>query len=92
MKSILSQLYHGELVPEDQYFHKMEAYQELYREHMCHHKSFIEKLGVLSPALQEEFIDIMNEQLEEVPLELTETFIGGFQLDARMMIELYQDN
>ena len=82
MKRILSQLYYGDLIPADQYFHKMEAYQEVYQEHMRHHESFTEKLGVLSPALQKEFIDIMNEQLEEVPLELEETFIGGFQLGA----------
>jgi hypothetical protein len=34
----------------------------------------------------------MDEQLDEVPLELSGTFLEGFRLGARIMIEVYQGN
>lgn len=32
----------------------------------------------------------MDEQLDTLPLEMSEMFIDGFRLGARMMIEIYQ--
>lgn len=42
------------------------------------------------PPLDERFLEIMDEQLKTVPLEISEMFIDGFRLGARMMIEIYQ--
>ena len=57
-----------------------------------HYEDFIEKLKSLAPPLHEKFIDIMDEQLDTVPLELSGSFLDGFRLGARMMIEVYQSN
>lgn len=52
-------------------------------------EDFIKKLK--SP-LDKEFIRIIDEQLDAVPLELSETFISGFRLGAKMMIEVFEDS
>lgn len=57
---------------------------------MNHYKSFIEKLG--SP-LDKEFIKIMDEQFETVPLDFFQMFSDGFKLGAKMMIDvLYSED
>lgn len=63
MKAILKQLYDGEIYPAEQFYPKVEEYQE--------------------------FTQIMDEQLSAIPLEISEMFIEGFRLGARMMIEIY---
>lgn len=60
------------------------------KKHMDHYKSFIEKLG--SP-LDKEFIKIMDEQFETVPLDFFQMFSDGFKLGAKMMIDvLYSED
>ena len=44
----------------------------------------------MEPPLAKRFIEIMDEQLDTVPIEMSEMFIDGFRLGARMMIEIYQ--
>lgn len=90
MKSLLLQLYDGEIYPAEQYAPKAEEYRKLWREHYKHHEEFISQLKKTEPPLDERFIEIMDEQLKTVPLEISEMFIDGFRLGARMMIEVYQ--
>lgn len=66
----------------------IEEYIALRKKHYQSYEDFIKKLG--SP-LDKEFIQIMDGQLDAVPLELSEMFIDGFRLGARMMIEVFED-
>ncbi|MCR1842958.1 DUF6809 family protein [Murimonas intestini] len=92
MKSILLRLYDGEICPAEQFGLKTEEYRSMRQAQYQHYEDFIEKLKSLAPPLHEKFIDIMDEQLDTVPLELSGSFLDGFRLGARMMIEVYQSN
>ena len=37
------------------------------------------------------FVEIMDEQLDTIPYEISNMFIDGFRLGARMMIEVFED-
>ena len=88
MDKILHDLYNGEINPIEQYRPMTEEYKALREKQYQHYEDFIKKLG--SP-LDKEFIRIMDEQLDTVPIEFSETFIDGFRLGARMMIEVFDD-
>lgn len=90
MKSLLSQLYDGELYPAEQYIPKTEEYRRLRQEHCKRYTDFINQLKTLETPLDEKFIEIMNGPLDTLPLEMSEMFIDGFRLGARMMIEIFQ--
>ena len=45
-------------------------------------------MRILSCPLDQEFIDIMDEQLETVPFDFYHMFSEGFKLGAKMMIEI----
>lgn len=59
------------------------------KKHNQHYKDFIERLG--SP-LDKEFENIMDEQLDALPLEFSQMFIDGFRLGAKLIIEIYEGN
>ena len=85
MNTILQQLYNGEICLVEQYRPILEEYKAIRKKHMVNYKGFIEKLG--SP-LDKEFINIMDEQFETVPLDFFQMFSDGFKLGAKMMIEV----
>ena len=88
MDKILQALYGGEIYPAEQFRPMLEQYIALRKKQYQNYEDFIKRLG--SP-LDEEFIRIMDGQLDAVPLELSEMFIDGFRLGARMMIEVFED-
>ena len=92
MKSILLQLYDGEISPAEQYLPKTEEYRQMRREHCHHYEDFIQTLKTLNPPLNKRFIEIMNEQSNIVSLEMAEIFIDGFRLGTKMMIEVYEND
>ena len=92
MKSLLSQLYEGELMPVEMYVNKGQEFLEKRREHYNHYDNFIHKLSLLDPPLDKEFIQIMDEQLDTVPIDFSETFIHGFKMGSRMMVEIFQED
>ena len=69
---------------------RTEVYRKMRQEHYKHYDEFIKQLKLLEPPLAKRFIEIMDEQLDTVPIEMSEMFIDGFRLGARMMIEIYQ--
>ena len=87
MSKILQDLYNGEIYPAEQYLPKIEEYSALRKKHYEHYEDFIQKLG--SP-LDKEFIQIMDEQLDTLPIEFSEMFIDGFRLGAKMIIEVFE--
>lgn len=88
MDKILQDLYSGELYPAEQYRPLIEEYKILRKKQYEHYADFIKKIG--SP-LDKEFEQIMDEQLDTLPIEFSEMFIDGFRLGARMMIEVFED-
>lgn len=92
MKSVLQQLYDGELFPAEQYSPKIEEYQRLLQEHNRCYDDFFQKLAGLDPDLCETFVKLQDDSLNFVPYETSEMFIQGFRLGARMMIEIFQED
>ena len=88
MNKILQDLYDGKIYPAEQYRPLIEEYEILQKKQFEHYEGFIKKIG--SP-LDKEFEKIMDEQLETLPIELSEMFIDGFRLGARMMVEVFED-
>lgn len=88
MNKTLRALYEGEIFPAEQYLPKVEEYKMLHEKQYKHYADFVEKLG--SP-LDKEFKQIMNEQLDTLPLEFYQMFVDGFRPGAKMMIEIYED-
>lgn len=91
MDTILQQLYNGEICPAEQYHPMMEKYQEMREKQFRHYDDFVKTLEQLQPPLHERFIKIMDEQLDTVPYEMSEMFIDGLRLGARMVIEVFED-
>lgn len=85
MSTLLQQLYNGEIFPAEQYRPFLEEYRVKRKKHLENYDSFIQKLG--SP-LDKEFIKIMDEQLDTLPLDFYQMFSDGFKLGAKMMIEV----
>lgn len=92
MKSILRSLYDGEIYPAEQFKVKTKEYRIMREKHHRHYEDFIEILMALDPPLHERFIEIMDEQIDAVPIEFSCAFIDGFRLGARMMMEVCQEN
>jgi hypothetical protein len=88
MDKILRALYDGKIFPAEQYRPVIKEYIALWKKHYQSYENFVKRLD--SP-LDKEFIRIMDEQIDTIPLELSEMFIDGFRLGARMMIEVFEN-
>lgn len=90
VNTILQQLYNGEICISEQYRPVLEEYKEIRKRHIEDYKGFIEKLD--SP-LDKEFVKIMDDQFETLPLDFFQMFSDGFKLGVKMMIEvLYSED
>lgn len=68
MKSILLQLYDGEIFPAEQYNPKITEYQNMRKEYRQHYQDFIKEIEHIEPQLKEQFTKILDEQLDFFPL------------------------
>lgn len=68
MKNILLQLYNGEIFPAEQYIPKITEYQNMRKEYRQNYHDFIKKIESIEPQLKEQFIKILDEQLDFLPL------------------------
>lgn len=92
MSSILEQLYNGEIFPAEQYNPQEGECRKIYREHCRHREEFIRLLSKQEPPLNERFVEIMDELVQELPYQSADMFINGFRLGAKIMIEvLYRE-
>lgn len=92
MKSILSALYDGKNFPVEQFASRSEEYHKAQQEHNKRYDEFIEILKALEPPLDNQLNEIMDEQLDMFPIELSEVFADGFRLGARIMFEVFQED
>lgn len=89
MKSILQALYDGKLYPAEQYAPKSKEYQTISHEYSRHCHDFSDALAELDPPMANQFEKILEEQNETMSYELSEMFIDGFRLGARIMIDVF---
>lgn len=89
MSEILQKLYNGEIFPADQYNKILEEKKIMRERQIENYDTFLKKLD--SP-LDEEFIKIMDEQLDTVPLDFFEMFSNGFKLGAKLMLEILHND
>lgn len=91
MKTILQQLYDGEVHPCAQFSPETEAYQAMVRKHQIHYQEFIEKLKKAAPDLIDPFIQLMDQDLEFLSPQMEAMFADSFRLGAKMIMEIYQE-
>ena len=86
MKSILQQLYDGEIAPSEQFKPYLEEYNEKWNKICKAESAFIEKL---TEQQEKEFDNLMEEHVLLMPLELAQVFTDGFKLGAQIMCEVF---
>lgn len=91
MEQVLQALYNGDISPLDQYRPRTEEYNELRRKYWRQNDQFMQALSQLDEGLAQEFDQLLDKQFEVVPLEMSEMFIDGFRLGARLMLEVFDD-
>ena len=90
MKSVLQQLYEGEIAPAELYTKRLQEYQQLLHENGVYIESFQEKLSKINADLGEQFMDILEKHWQEAPWEYTQVFLDSFCLGARIMLEIWE--
>ena len=53
---------------------------------------YVDFMKKLDSPLDKEFESIMDEQLETLPYDFSQSFIDGFRLGAKIMLEIYMDD
>lgn len=86
MESILRQLYRGDLDPDEPYEMRMRELTACRAMDTRFSAAFMEKLP---ESLKDDFITLLDNHLELLPLEMEQNFINGFRLGARLMLELF---
>ena len=85
MKSILHQLYDGEIAPWEQCVTRLTDCRAKRQEHLRHYESL---RRTLTEEQRKELEEVMDEQLALFPLEQADSFIKGFRLGASIMMEV----
>lgn len=88
MKSVLHQLYDGEIAPAELYTKRLKEYQQLCHENGEYIEAFRAKLAKINPDLGDRFMDILERHWSEAPWEYAQVFVDSFTLGARMMLEI----
>lgn len=90
MKSIFEKMYNGEICPAERPYPECEKYRKEYAVHARHCQDFEQKLSQIDPALYREFTKILDEVSQVQSMDMFGTFVDGFSLGTRMMIEVFQ--
>lgn len=88
MKNILTQLYNGELYPYSKFSTTIEQFKKDRNKAFQSYSLFLAKLP---DDLKDEFIKLIDNQLELLPMELEQNFIDGFCIATRIMIEVFSN-
>ena len=91
MKSILEQLYEGEIYGVDRYKTTVKQHRKKRKKLAEIEERFLSKLD---QPLREEYSDLTDRLIDLLPYESEEAFIDGFCLGARIILEVteYQNN
>lgn len=85
MKSILEQLYNGEMMPIEQHSPMFEKQRARF---LKGKEIFAKKL---EESLQKEFEVLMDDYMSIFSVEMAQEFSNGFKLGARMMCEVFSE-
>lgn len=88
MRSILYDLYYGEISPAEQYHSTKEEYLRRSQESIARYKSFTKSL---QPYQLKMFNQIIDDQYDLLPMEHADFFVQGFRLGAKMIMEIYNE-
>ncbi|MFT9078651.1 DUF6809 family protein [Ethanoligenens sp.] len=89
MKSILTELYNGNVYPFERICPTDPAYRSINRE-ISEIKQYLK--GKLSDEDKQQLENLENLHCQSTTMELTDTFIYGFRLAALMMIEVHSES
>ncbi len=87
MKSILEDLYYGNINPAEFFQVPLKEYKACQEEHIKTYDSFLQSL---EPYQQKTFAEIMEHQFQTLPMEHAAVFSEGFRMGAQMMLEVLQ--
>lgn len=88
MKSVLKQLYDGEIAPMEQFRPTLNEYRRMWEESLENDKSFLKKLD---EPMRKEFETLMEEHFNLIPIEMAQVYTDGFKLGVRMMCESFYE-
>lgn len=88
LKSILLELFQGEIAPLDRHEAILKEYREQREKIIKYENSFVKKLD---GPFRAEFEQLMDEHFNLIPLEMSDVFAEGFRIGARMMLESFCD-
>lgn len=87
MQSILEQLFNGDIYPSEQIKIKLAGYQEARKVAIQAHDAFEEKL---SQQMKQELDEWFSKEADVSGYYSTQTFMDGFKLGARLMLEIME--
>jgi len=91
-ETILHKLYAGELYPAEQIKVLTPEYLQIVQQQEQCYEEFCRKLNQIDPSLRRQFEAVLDRHLDAFPHELAETFVQGFRLGAKMMMDIYGDD
>lgn len=90
MGSILSDLYNGELLPSEICRPKTEEYKRAVHSQIQRQSDFAKRLRKCDPKLEEEFWEIVEEKIDNIPCEMETVFKEGFRMGAKIILEIFE--
>lgn len=83
--NILSDLWHGNIVPCERFICSDSEYRKVFHQ-LCHETELF--LSNLSPEKKKHYEELENLQLQTMKISEEDTFIVGFRLGARMILDV----
>ncbi len=91
MKTILEELYLGNLRPSEQVNPQSREYREVRSKRSEKINCLMEHLKEMEPTLKKEFTEIVDMEGDEDYYEMVEAFTVGFRLGAQIMVSAITD-
>lgn len=85
MESVIEDLYNGDLCPSSQFHYTLDDIRKKWEELDQVETDFMDNL---SEPMQEQFDNILDRRLEMANLDLTQAYVEGFKLGAKLLIEV----
>ena len=87
MKSILQELYYGNLEPCEQFEPISDAYKKEQKKQIVHYEELESKLMETDPELFKLFVQVYDDIFLTVPYKTEAAFICGFRMGSRFMLD-----
>ena len=88
MDSILTQIYNGELYPDEQFVPSSPEYTRRYHAFSSSEKEFLDILREVRPDLETKYEEIWDHYLDVLDLRREDMFRRSFRLGAALMTEV----